>query len=58
MLTVKVNDTPEDMKDGWMVAQRDQYTAELWFYEMCDTEERAYDLAQELDDGIVVEVCV
>jgi len=58
MLTVKVKNTPADVKNGWIVAERDKYTAELWYYEFCDTEERAYDLAQELDDGIVVECVV
>lgn len=55
MFLVQVKNTPPDVKNGWIVAQRDKYTAELWFYEFCDTEERAYDIAQELDDGIVVE---
>jgi len=54
MFTVKVHDAPEGYK--WIVAQRDKYTAELYFYDARETEQDAYDLAQELDDGIVVEV--
>jgi hypothetical protein len=51
---VKVENTPEDVKK-WVVARRDKYTAELWYHESFDEEQRAYDVAEELDDGVVVE---
>ena len=54
MLAVKVHNVPEGVK--WIVAQRDKYNAELYYYDSRETEEEAYDLAQELDDGVVVEV--
>ena len=38
-----------------MVARRDEYTSELWYYGTFDTEERAYEVARELDNGIVLE---
>ena len=54
MLRAKVKFTPDNVKK-YVVATRDKYTAELWYYASYDTEERAYDIAQELDDGIVLE---
>lgn len=54
MLKAKVKNTPPDVKT-WVVARRDSYTAELWYYESHETEERAYEVAQELDDGVVLE---
>ena len=47
--------TPDNVKSGWIVAQRDKYTAELKYYDSFESEERAYDVAQELDDGVVLE---
>lgn len=55
MFVAQVKYTPDNVKNGWVVARRDKYTAELKFYEFCESEERAYDLAQELDDGVVLE---
>lgn len=55
MFKATVKFTPEDVKSGWIVAQRDKYTAELKYYDYYEEEERAYDVAQELDDGVVLE---
>jgi len=54
MLVAKVNNTPADVK-GWVVARRDSYDASLWYYGEYETEKRAQDVAQELDDAVVVE---
>ncbi len=54
MFKATVKFTPENVKQ-WVVARRNYYTAELEYYDSFDNEERAYDLAQELDDGIVLE---
>lgn len=51
----KIKNTPTDVKSGWVVARRDDFTAELWYYGTYKTEERAYDVAQELDNGVVLE---
>lgn len=55
MLRVEVKFTPEDVKTGWIVARRNKYTAELEYYDFFVEEYKAWDLAQELDDGVVVE---
>lgn len=55
MLIAKVKNTPSDVKNGWMVARRDKYTGELWYYGTYETEKRAQDVACELDNGIVLE---
>ena len=55
MMKATVKNTPADVKTGWVVARRDSYTAELWYYGNYETEKRAYDVAQELDDGVVLE---
>lgn len=55
MLIAKVKNTPKDVKTGWMVARRDDYTAELWYYGVYETEERAQNIALELENGIVLE---
>lgn len=54
MFRVDVKFTPDDVKK-WIVAKRDKYTADLWYFESFDEEKRAHDLAEELDDGVVVE---
>lgn len=54
LFKAKVKNTPEHVK-RWVVARRDSYTAELWFYESYDEEQRAHDIAEELDDAIVLE---
>lgn len=54
MLKATVKFTPDDVK-RWVVARRDEYTAELWYYESYDDETRAHDIAEELDDAIVLE---
>ena len=55
MLIAKVKNTPKIVKSGWMVARRDDYTAELWYYGVYETEERAQNIALELENGIVIE---
>ena len=56
--SAKVKNTPKDVKSGWVVARRDDFTAELWYYGTYKTEQRAYDVAQELDNGVVLESVV
>lgn len=55
MMIAKVKNTPKDVKTGWVVARRDDYTAELWYYGTYETEERATNIALELENGIVLE---
>jgi len=55
MFVAKIKNTPKVVKSGWVVARRDDFTAELWYYGTYDTEERAYEVAQELDNGVVLE---
>lgn len=45
----------ERLKGNFIVARRDDYTAKLWYYGTYETEERAYDVALELENGIVCE---
>lgn len=54
LFKAKVKSTPNNVK-RWVVARRDKYTAELWYYESYDDETRAHDIAEELDDAIVLE---
>ena len=56
MITAMVKNTPDNVKSGYMVARRDEYTAELWYYGTYDEKKRAYDVALELENGIVLEV--
>ena len=55
MIKAVVKNTPANVKTGYMVARRDNYTAELWYYGVYDEEKRAYDIALELENGIVLE---
>ena len=55
MMIAKVKNTPEVVKNGWVVARRDDYTAALWYYGTYSTEERAQEVAQELDNAVVLE---
>ena len=55
IMNAVVKNTPSDVKSGYVVARRDDYTAELWYYGNYDTEKQAYDVALELDNGVVVE---
>ena len=56
MLKAKVKNTPNDVKSGmFVVARRSKYTAELRFFQMVDDEQEAYNLALELEDGVVLE---
>jgi len=55
MLKANVENTPKDVKSQYVVARRDDYTAELWYYGEYDDEQQAYDVAIELDNGVVLE---
>ena len=55
IMNAVVKNTPSDVKSGYVVARRDDYTAELWYYGKYDTEKQAYDIALELENGVVVE---
>lgn len=58
MLVAKVNNEPKEVKNDkncWVVARRDDYTAQLWYYGAYDTEKQAVDIALELDNGVVLE---
>ena len=50
-----INNMPErDIDDGYIVARRDG--ADLWYYGTYETEARAREVAQGLDNGVVLEV--
>lgn len=55
MLKATVKNTPTDVKSQYVIARRNKYTAELIYYDVCDDEKQAYDIAIELDDGVVLE---
>jgi len=55
MLIAKVKNTPKVVKNGWIVARRDDYTGALWYYGRYDTEQEAENVALELNNGIVLE---
>lgn len=56
MLKAKVKNTPYDVKSRmFVVARRSKYTAELRYYGMYDDEQEAYNVALELEDGVVLE---
>jgi len=55
MLIAKVNNTPKDVKSGWVVARVDSFTAELWYYGTYKDKKQAYDIALELENGVVLE---
>ena len=52
---VMIHNLPQTARPGYMVVRRDEYTADLWYYGTFETEERAFEVAQELDNGIVLE---
>lgn len=52
--TLKINNMPNDTKDGFMVVRN--CDAELWYYGLYDTEERALQAALEIGNGFVVKV--
>ena len=58
MLNVKafIRNIPpiERRRSGWIVARRDDFTSMLWYYGTYDTQERALDVATELDNGVVL----
>ena len=56
MLKARVKNTPESVKSGmFVVTRRSKYTAELRYYGMYDDEQEAYNVALELEDGVVLE---
>lgn len=56
MLKAKVKNTPKYVENGmFVVARRSKYTAELRYYGMYDDEQEAYNIALELEDGVVLE---
>ena len=55
MFKATVKNTPTDVKTGWVVARRDDYTAELWYYGRYDDRKQAEDIAIELENGVVLE---
>ena len=53
-VTAKINNLFGDPEFPYIVARRDEQTAELWWYGSYETEERAYDVAVKIGDGIVL----
>ena len=54
---IKINNLPKEWKtdNKYMVVRRDPSTAMLWYFGTYRSEEQAMDIANELDNGIVVE---
>ena len=53
---VSVNNVPEEFESRYIVARRDENTAYLWYYGEYDSEERAYSVAREIRNGVVIEL--
>ena len=51
---VRVNNLPEQLKSGYMVAR--YVDTELWYYGTYDTWTRAIDVVCELQNGVILEV--
>lgn len=55
IVEVNIQNVPEYAKeDGYIVARL--VDAELWFYGCYDTEERAIEVARQLENGVVCKV--
>ena len=52
-VTVKINNLFGDPEFPYIVARRDEQTAELWWYGSYETEEKANEVAVKLKDGVV-----
>ena len=53
--SIRVFNTPMVIEDRFVVARRDDKTAELWYWGQYDDEQEAYRVAKELDNGVVIE---
>ena len=51
----KINNMPESKKHGYMVVRRDADSS-LWYYGTYSSDEKAYEVAVETGNGIVLEV--
>ena len=52
VVIASVKNAPAVIKSGFVVAR--QFDGDLWYYGTYETEERAYDVAQELGNGVVL----
>ena len=57
-VTVVIHNIPDYAvnEHGFMVARREDYTAELWFYGLYDTIDEAKSIAVSIGNGIVVQI--
>lgn len=51
---IKVNNMPVSLDDKYIVVRKDH--TELWYYGQYDNEDFAYRVAEEIGNGIVIEV--
>ena len=63
-VTASVNNCPDNFgkdyrseyKRNYLVARRDENDVTLWYYGIYDMKERAYEVAREIRNGIVLRV--
>lgn len=54
--SIRVFNTPMVIEDRFIVARRDDETAELWYWGQYDDEQEAYRVARKLGNGVVIEL--
>lgn len=55
IVNAEIINVPKEVKHRWIVARREDSSAELWWYASYDDEELAYSEAQKVGNGIVLE---
>ena len=48
----EIKNPPKEQREGYVVARN--YEGNLWYYGTYETEKRAFEVAQELDNGVVI----
>lgn len=55
-VSIRVFNAPMVIEDRFVVARRDDKTAELWYWGQYDDEQEAYRVARKLGNGVVIEL--
>lgn len=48
----EIKNLPKEQREGYVVARN--YEGNLWYYGTYETKKRAFEVAQELDNGVVI----
>ena len=48
----EIKNPPKEQREGFVVARN--YEGNLWYYGTYETKKRAFEVAQELDNGVVI----